>query len=134
MLTLPEYQHLLPQGKDDQLALQRIQALPENQLAELSPHLLEWVQDGNWPIAPAIGRLLAYQLPSINEYILCIFRGNDNTWKYWIISLIIGIAPHSYITPILIDELRRIAYSPNAGESDEGVDEAASLVFDNFSK
>ena len=49
----------IPKDKHDLLALERARELGFPLLNEIIPDLLEWLQDGNWPVARPTATLLA---------------------------------------------------------------------------
>ena len=50
---------LLPHGKSDIARAQTIVAQGDPAVAPVLPELIEWLQDGNWPVSIVIGRFLA---------------------------------------------------------------------------
>jgi hypothetical protein len=110
------HQHLLPQNKFDDEAVDRLELLPARDLLPLAGALLTWLQDMNWPIAERVARLLAPHVAAIEADILKVFASNDEVWEAWVINCLLWIAPPESITPALQQELRRIAVSPNPGE------------------
>ena len=114
----------VPASKYDLDALARASAAgyPEN--GPVLPALLEWLHDGNWPVAAAVVDVLAGVGTPIGPHILGILRGSDDIWKYWVLTM---LAPRlsADARQAIIDECVRIINSPTAGERVEEVDLAA---------
>ena len=88
--SLPErLRQLLPEDKQDVQRARMLVELGYPTVAAAIPHLMIWLQDGNWPVAQIIAPFLAsIGKPSIPE-IKKILHGNDDIWKYWILTLVV---------------------------------------------
>lgn len=117
--------HLVPSHKDDQRAIRRLQIASPEQVLALAPELLEWVQDGNWPVAHPIIQVLRPLVNQLQDALLPILQGNDAIWKMWCICAIIAQAPVSHLAPAYLGELARIVEHPTFDEEEEGAHEAA---------
>ena len=77
----------------------------------LLPHLFEWIQDMNWPVAKRVAPFLVSigrpMFPALND----ILAGADLSWQYWCISDVIGKLPKELASDYRT-LLERIAYSP----------------------
>ncbi|RZK31931.1 MAG: DUF5071 domain-containing protein [Hymenobacter sp.] len=121
---------LLPRNKFDDEAVERLALLSEKELLPLADELLTWLQDMNWPIAPAVAELLMPHIAAIEFPIIKIFSSNDDIWKRWVINCLLEPAPVSSITPRLRQALYRIATLPTPGEVDDELDQAAREFLD----
>lgn len=112
----PKYE-LLPRNKFDDEAVEKLARLPEAELLPLLPRLAEWLQDCNWPIAPAVEKLLKLHVAALVPTIVEVLAGNDDVWQHHLLDL---ISPETL--PTLPAPLRaaveRVAVFPTAGEHD----------------
>ena len=81
----------------------------------LLPHLFEWIQDMNWPVAKRVAPFLVSigrpMFPVLND----VLAGNDLEWQYWCINDVIGELPKELASDYRT-LLERLAYSPTALE------------------
>jgi hypothetical protein len=89
------------------------------------PHLLEWIQDGNWPVAHVVAAFLA----SLGSQILPEIRAvlahpSDAEWKWFCIKDVLA-----HMEPAAVRELRpeleRLAFSPSERDKGGEVDQVA---------
>lgn len=92
---------------------------------------MTWLQDMNWPVAQALLPLLIGYQNETTPMATQILRPEqeDDIWKYWIIT---SFAPalSADNQRALMNDIRRIAWHPTAGERIETVDEAARAFLD----
>jgi len=86
--------------------------------------ILEWVQDGNWPVARILLPYLKTLKQDLNRQILTILDTQDHVWMYWVIDLI----DPTRMNDALRERLERIANSPTRREEDEGLPEKAQSI------
>jgi Domain of unknown function (DUF5071) len=122
-----DYHDCVPKNKHDIAAVQRARAVGFPELNSVIPSLLEWMQDGNWPVAMEIAELLQDAGSALDAPLLVILKSDDAIWKYWAIILLVSRLPRPTSSE-LIGELRRIALTPTRAEKVEGVDEEAASV------
>jgi len=115
---------LLPQHKRDYEGAHAIVALGYPAVAPVLPELLEWLQDGNWPISHSIARLLAAIGEPIVPHVRRVFASADGSWKYWCIVRLVRWLPPE-VAETLRPDLQRLAYHPTADDRSEEVDEQA---------
>lgn len=119
--------HIIPRDKGDKEAIENLRACSFDEIKQEVPQLLEWLQDGNWPVA---GPVCDFLLPYINEIdtdIANVLKTQDEVWKYWILNWLIAgsdIVPSSTI----MEEVTRIAENPTEGEIEEELHEAAVAI------
>lgn len=120
----------IPKRKGDFEAVNKLSSKSINEIRPYVMELLEWVQDGNWPIARSIGYYFSLNLSGIENEILLILDENnrDDVWKLWIIDFII-IPNKGNIPTKIFKAIARIYFSPTIGEIEELVYE---IVSDNF--
>ena len=92
-----------------------------------APFLLEWLRDGNWPIAGEVADLLADMGPPVSPYVVDVLRGPDDIWKYWVLTM---LAPRlaASARKLIMDECFRVAHHPTVGEKAEEIHLAAMDV------
>jgi hypothetical protein len=117
--------HLVPTSKDDQKAIENLQIASPEQVLVVAKELLEWLEDGNWPVSYPIGRVLSQYVNQLQSELLPILRGPDPLWKMWCIRFILEEAHGSQLDQQYIVELKRIANYPTLSEQAEGTAEAA---------
>jgi hypothetical protein len=122
---------LLPRNKFDDEAVEKLALLPEAELRPLLPGLAEWIQDSNWPIAPAVGKLLALHLAALEPLILEVLTGGDDEWKLHLLWLI-QPATLPVLSAPLRTSLERLITSPTLGERDWEVPDRARDLLDQY--
>ena len=93
----------------------------------LGPHLkelLEWLQDGNWPISRPIGEFLLTVPEAIAPLIQEVLAGEDHQWKYWCIVRLIGEMNPKVAEPFRF-ELLRLAECPTLAEAQSDLDQVS---------
>jgi hypothetical protein len=121
----------LPRTKRDFENARRIVALGYPAVAPVLPELFEWIQDGNWPIAPAIAAFLTSIGEPIFPQIREVLRSNDGTWKYWCITWVIGKLPPE-LAEEFGPELEQLAFHPTRDDQLEELDQQAKEVLDRL--
>jgi len=116
-----EVNKLIPKDKFDIKTAENLINYSFEEIQPIVPNLLEWLQDGNWPVSKTVADFLIPFTENITYEILHIIKGNDEVWKYWIL-LIFG---KKIKDEILINEIKRIALNPTEEEIAEGVNEVA---------
>ncbi len=119
-----DYKSLIPKHKSDIETAEKLFTYSYEEIKIIVSHLMAWIKDINWPVS----RPVADYPDTISEYlteeILAILKGNDDTWKYWVIH-VFGFWSEKPIDEQLIPEIKRIAFSPSSNERLEEVDEVA---------
>jgi hypothetical protein len=109
---------ILPADKSDMAACRRLEAASDLEVVGHLRELLEWLQDMNWPVARLVAtRIAGLGLP-LTEPLREILRGNDDTWKYYIINNFLPTTGRQVLESLLPD-LNRIVMSPTSGEERE---------------
>lgn len=116
---------LVPAYKDDQEAIVNLQAASQEQVLAVAKELLEWVEDGNWPVSYPIGKVLSQYVNQLQDELLPILRGSDAIWKMWCIRFILEETQVTRLDQQYLLELERIAKYPTSNEEAEGAAEAA---------
>jgi hypothetical protein len=114
---------LIPRNKSDIARAKCISKLGFPAIEPILPDILEWTQDYNWPVAQALNDLLCSIGAPLAPYVRPILDGDDDTWKYFVITSIVKSSPE--LARSLKAELTRIAYTPTIGEEKEEAAEVA---------
>lgn len=121
--------HIIPRGKDDQEAIENLKNCSFNEIKEYVPQLLEWLQDGNWPVSTPVFNYLLPHVNDIEDEILKILGTDDGMWKYWILGLISNFP--GKVSDRMLQEVKRIAEHPTKDEiADEVQKEAIDVLQD----
>ena len=124
---------VIPRDKYDIAAVERAKAIGFPALNEYIPQYLEWLQDGNWPVAHPVSELLVTAGSEIIPHIIEILQGDDAVWSYFlIVSLIQEFKTRrpEYFTEIK-PELVRIKDNPTEFEISECVHEMVLDLFEH---
>jgi hypothetical protein len=92
------------------------------------PELLEWLQDYNWPVAHILAPFLASIGEPLVPHVRRVLDGDDEIWKYWIISCI--MSESKVIAVSFRNYLERLAKTPTEREAHEELDQAARDVLE----
>jgi Domain of unknown function (DUF5071) len=122
-------QELIPKGKHDMETARKLFEHSYSEVSPIVPQLLEWLQDGNWPVARLVADFLRTVQDEITDDIINVLKTNDDVWKYWCLHNFGYRA--SGIDGRLLNEIKRIAASPSDSEIIEGVHEAAVEITRN---
>ncbi|MBU6176012.1 MAG: DUF5071 domain-containing protein [Planctomycetes bacterium] len=114
----------LPLDKSDVINTRALLALGYPALVPYLRELLEWLQDGNWPISRPIGKFLLTIPQEVAPFIQEVLEGDDHQWKYWCIVRLIG-----EMTPAVAEQYRielfRLAVCPTLAEAQNELNEVA---------
>ncbi|MFS2037118.1 DUF5071 domain-containing protein [Polaromonas sp. CT11-55] len=111
---------VLPLDKYDAGKVERLREIGYPGIEPLLPALLEWLRDGNWPIARNLSPFLAgIGLPLV-PHIRTVLSTSDGLWKYWVLATVVAVS--TQLRDALRPELERIAHSPTHDEWSEEVD------------
>lgn len=97
-----------------------LKELAKEDLVQLIPELLSWLQDINWPIAIDISQILLTIPNETLPHISHVLSGDDDIWKEWCLRYFVMELPDELILS-LQEEIKRIAYTPTKGEELEEV-------------
>ncbi|WP_422660597.1 DUF5071 domain-containing protein [Paenibacillus sp. EC2-1] len=112
--------NLLPRNKHDFEKVNDLKKLPKEDIVQLIPELLGWLQDINWPIAINISQILLTIPEETIPHISLVLSGDDDIWKEWCLRYFVMELPDELILS-LQEEIKRIAYTPTKGEELEEV-------------
>jgi Domain of unknown function (DUF5071) len=119
---------IVPNHKDDQDAINALANADEAQIILVVDALLEWLQDGNWPVSVPIGRILANHINGISYKIVDVLRGEDSIWKYFCMRLLLMNLNLRKIPNDIIFELKRLVLQPTDNDVVEGAAESAEEI------
>ena len=112
---------LIPKDKFDIEAVEKLNDYSIEELKPIVPALLEWLQDGHWPVSYPIRLYLEKYVKDIQDEILEIFNTDDTEWKHYILSFF----GNEINSERLISEIKRIATHPTDLEKTDELDEMA---------
>ena len=126
-LSSEELRALIPKNKHDTSGITQLLRLTDDEIAPILPALLEWIQDGNWPVAKALLPVLAKherQTAPLAAQLL-LPEQTDDDWKYFLLTDLLPLFSKQAL-PIVLPAVQRIAAAPTQGERDAEVDAAAA--------
>ena len=109
----------LPNDKCDVPGAEALVACGYPAVEPVLPRLLEWIQDGNWPVARVFAPFLATVGAALVPHARRILNGDDDTWKYFLVQDV--VAKSAELTVLLHPELERLARFATEGEAAEGL-------------
>lgn len=132
-MDITELKKLIPQNKCDITNIEKLLSLSDDDIEQIIPELLEWLQDMNWLVAEKVSNVLSYRCKIAEPYVieLLLPTQKDDIWKYWLIKCLISNFKDKP-TEKLINAIERIAKNPTSGEHNEEVDIAAKWYLDNL--
>lgn len=121
---------LLPRDKIHTRSAQKLVELGFPAVEPVLSEILEWVQDGNWPVAQIFLPFLADVGLPLAPHIQRILSTDDAGWKYFILFCVVGESDE--LRRQLKSDLERLASSPTADERSWGTDKIArELLIDH---
>lgn len=121
---------LIPEHKFDTEKVELLNDLTFEQIEPIIRNLLEWLQDGNWPVSRPLGNYLkTLSAEKLGPYLLEILDGNDYEWKYFLIA-ILGDKVNGVQYQPFLDEIYRIANHPTEIEKRCELHEIAQLMLE----
>ena len=126
MFSPSELHELLPKDKHDLDRAKALVSIGYPTVAPILPELLEWLQDGNWPVAHEIGPFLASIGAPLAEEVRRILQSQDLLWKYWILLDVVAHSPE--LATALYPDLVKIAEGDTVDEDEKDVKEVAREI------
>lgn len=125
----------VPSDKFDIAAVQRLEALSDDELRSVIPDLLTWLQDSNWPVADPLADFLTKHRETVEPFLspLLLAEQKDEIWKYEIINQLLKKWGNA-VSDEIKKEISRIISSPTQGEVSEFVQDKAKELAEAFSK
>ncbi|MGN7414335.1 DUF5071 domain-containing protein [Paenibacillus sp. SAF-068] len=120
----------LPRDKFDFEAVSKLNEFSNEELKGIIPELMQWLQDGNWPISKPVEVLLLRLGEDLIPHIKDVLQTQDPQWEYFILVGLIDRLPVSYLSTLETD-LVRILESPTPSEVLEELDE---VIFELLEK
>ena len=77
---------MVPLSKNDLSSVEKLTSATDEEVIEKLPQLLEWFQDYNWPVFPAICERISKLTMGTEEQIRKILVGDDIIWKCCIVG------------------------------------------------
>lgn len=121
---------LIPEHKFDIEKVELLDGLTFDEIEPIIRNLLEWLQDGNWPVSRPLGNYLKTLPPEkLGPYLMEILSTNDYEWKYFLIAILGDKFKGVQYQPFL-DEIYRIAKEPTEIEKRCELDDIAQLMIE----
>jgi hypothetical protein len=121
---------LIPEHKFDTEKVELLNNLTFEEIEPIIRNLLEWLQDGNWPVSRPLGKYLKTLPPAkLGPYLMEILNGNDYDWKYFLIA-ILGDQVNGVQYQPFHNEISRIANDPTEIEKKCELDDIAKLMIE----
>ncbi|MEK4364906.1 DUF5071 domain-containing protein [Paenibacillus sp. FSL M8-0212] len=111
----------LPRDKFDYEAVRKLSEFSDVELKVIIPELMEWLQDGNWPISKPVEDLLLRLGEDLIPHLKDVLKTQDPQWEYFILVGLIDRLPVSHLSMLQTD-LVRILESPTPDEVLEELD------------
>jgi hypothetical protein len=114
---------IIPKSKLDIEACENLSEATDD---DVNPHIYElliWIQDLNWPVARPVAERLSRLGDELIEPILTVLDGDDEIWKYWVVSHLLHIVNHQVYSSVEF-KLNRIKSKPTPSEIEEEVYES----------
>ncbi|WKL02965.1 DUF5071 domain-containing protein [Paenibacillus amylolyticus] len=111
----------LPHDKFDYEAVRKLSEFSDVEIKVIIPELMEWLQDGNWPISKPVEDLLLRLGEDLIPHIKDVLQTQDQQWEYFILVGLIDRLPISHLSMLQTD-LVRILESPTPDEVLEELD------------
>lgn len=102
--------------------MRKLSEFSDVELKVIIPELMEWLQDGNWPISKPVEDILLRLGEDLVPHIKDVLQTQDSTWEYFILVGLIDRLPVSHLS-MLRSDLVRILESPTHDEILEELDE-----------
>lgn len=118
----------MPRNKHDLAAVNSAIAADWQVVQPVFDQILEWTQDGNWPVAQRLYPWLITLGPDIAPYLRPILLGPDACWTYFI--LVCLIQRSNRLAKALLPELQRMVDQPTPAEEAEGIPHEARLAIE----
>jgi hypothetical protein len=115
---------LIPKHKSDTDAARRAGTAGYPVIEPILGDLLAWMQDMNWPVATEIEAVLQLVGAPLSPHILKVLQGDDDIWKYWVLTRL-AVNFDREARESIIGECLRIVNKPTDGELTEEVNLAA---------
>ncbi|WP_339166516.1 DUF5071 domain-containing protein [Paenibacillus sp. FSL R5-0341] len=121
----------LPRDKFDYKAVRKLSKFSDVELKVIIPELMEWLQDGNWPISKPVEDLLLRLGEDLIPHIKDVLHTQDPQWEYFILVGLIDRMPISHLSMLQTD-LVRILEFPTPSEVLEELDEVILELLDKM--
>lgn len=131
MLLPDELRELLPKDKFDLERATALVSIGYPKVAPILPELLEWMQDGNWPVSHVLSPFLVSIGEPLAEQVRQILQSKDHLWKYWILNRIVAHSPE--LAMALYPDLVKIAKGDPVDEDEKDVKETAKELLNEMS-
>jgi hypothetical protein len=127
----PSLRSILPLNKSDEVTADKVIQTGYPIVAPILPHIMMWLQDGNWPISKSLALFLASIGDPIIPEIRKVFATDDYSWQWFVIVILVSELPPPVANQLRTD-LERLANNPTSAERQNEIDEVARDVLGQF--
>lgn len=121
---------VVPQHKSDVERARATVTIGYPAVAPVLPQLMEWLQDGNWPVSHVLAPFLASIGNPLIPHVRYVLETDDDIWKYWIVTRILGQSQE--LAFAFRADLERLAWTPTQSEAEQEVNEVAQEVLQHY--
>ncbi|WP_342551987.1 DUF5071 domain-containing protein [Paenibacillus sp. FSL R7-0652] len=122
---------MLPKDKHDFEAVEKLSKCSKDELRDVLPELMKWLQDGNWPISQPVEDILLRFGDELIPHVRDVFQTRDPQWEYFMLTGLISRLPLECLY-MLKPDLERIIDQPTYSEVLEEMDEAIILLLNKI--
>jgi Domain of unknown function (DUF5071) len=116
-----------PEDKFDLDAVTKLEAIGYLATAPLLDRLVDWVADGNWPVARPVADLLVSTGAGVIPALLQLLRGRDAIHQYFALLLVVDRLPLD-VAALLRSDLKQLVMSPSPEQIQEGAFDLAEGI------
>jgi len=118
----------IPSHKSDYETVKKLLNANQETIKELVPDLLIWLQDGNWPIASDIAKILKPLNGELLPHIRMVLNTNDGDWKYFMLNALVRDLDQEVQVKLKNDLLRIVEYPTNDEVNSEVTEVAQEIL------
>lgn len=126
MMNKQELHEYLPRDKHDLERADKLIALGYPEVTPILPEILEWMEDGNWPVSHKLGPFLASIGAPLAEDIRRILRTQNFDWHYWVLLRV--VADSQELISALHEDLLEFRDAPSVNEYHDEVKEIVNDI------
>nr|WP_145404029.1 DUF5071 domain-containing protein [Paenibacillus xylanexedens] len=122
---------MLPKDKFDIESIEKLDKRSNDELRDILPELMEWLQDRNWPISQPVEDLLLRFGDELIPHIQNVFQTRDPQWEYFMLTGLISRLSLECLR-MLKPDLERILEHPTDNEALEELEDVIVLLLNKL--